>query len=97
MQINKKNKMDRSFIDNLNKVEIRHAKKSCRCKVCDRELNEDMIVYLRSCRLHGQPYYICIPCCRKINALVNEDLDKKSQSVSAQKFPIRQENKVLDN
>ena len=45
--------MDRSFIDNLNEVEIRHAKKGCMCKVCDRELNDDMIVYLRSCRLHG--------------------------------------------
>lgn len=68
-------KMDRSFIDNLNEVEIRHAKKGCMCKVCDRELNDDMIVYLRSCRLHGQPYHICIPCWRKINALVNEELD----------------------
>ena len=45
--------MDRSFIGNLNEVEIRHAKKGCMCKVCDRELNDDMIVYLRSCRLHG--------------------------------------------
>lgn len=74
----KENKMNRSFIGNLNEVEIRHAKKGCMCKVCDRELNDDMIVYLRSCRLHGQPYHICIPCWRKINALVNEELDKKS-------------------
>lgn len=52
--------MDRSFIGNLNEVEIRHAKKGCMCKVCDRELNDDMIVYLRSCRLHGQLYHICM-------------------------------------
>ena len=51
------------------------AKKGCMCKVCDRELNDDMIVYLRSCRLHLQPYHICIPCWRKINALVEEELD----------------------
>ena len=53
--------MDRSFIGNLNEVEIRHAKKGCMCKVC--------------CRLHGQLYHICIPCWRKINALVEEELD----------------------
>lgn len=73
--VRRKIKMDRSFIGNLNEVEIRHAKKGCMCKVCDRELNDDMIVYLRSCRLHGQLYYICIPCWRKINALVEEELD----------------------
>lgn len=74
-KIKKENKMDRSFIGNLNDVEIRHAKKGCMCKVCDRELNDDMIVYLRSCRLHGQPYHICIPCWRKINVLVEEEID----------------------
>lgn len=94
MQSKKENKMNRSFIGNLNEVEIRHAKKGCMCKVCDRELNDDMIVYLRSCRLHGQPYHICIPCWRKINALINEELDKISQSVSAQKFQLEQQNKV---
>lgn len=73
--VRRKIKMDRSFIGNLNEVEIRHAKKGCMCKVCDRELNDDMIVYLRSCRLHGQLYHICIPCWRKINALVEEELD----------------------
>ena len=73
--VGRKIKMDRSFIGNLNEVEIRHAKKGCMCKVCDRELNDDMIVYLRSCRLHGQLYHICIPCWRKINALVEEELD----------------------
>lgn len=67
--------MDRSFVGNLNEVEIRHAKNGCMCKVCDRELNNDMIVYLRSCRLHGQPYHICIPCWRKINVIVEEELD----------------------
>lgn len=73
--VRRKIKMDRSFIGNLNEAEIRHAKKGCMCKVCDRELNDDMIVYLRSCRLHGQLYHICIPCWRKINALVEEELD----------------------
>lgn len=73
--VRRKIKMDRSFIGNLNEVEIRHAKKGCMCKVCDRKLNDDMIVYLRSCRLHGQLYHICIPCWRKINALVEEELD----------------------
>ena len=38
--------MDRSFIGNLNEVEIRHAKKGCMCKVCDRELNDDIVVYM---------------------------------------------------
>lgn len=74
-RVRRKIKMDRSFIGNLNEVEIRHAKKGCMCKLCDRELNDDMIVYLRSCRLHGQLYHICIPCWRKINALVEEELD----------------------
>lgn len=68
--------MDRSFIDNFNEVKIRHAKKGCVCKVCDKGLNnDDMIVYLRSIRLHGQPYHICIPCWRKLNVLVEEELD----------------------
>lgn len=68
--------MDRSFIDSFNEVKIRYAKKGCVCKVCDKGLNnDDMIVYLRSIRLHGQPYHICIPCWRKLNALVEEELD----------------------
>lgn len=68
--------MDRSFIDNFNEVKIQHAKKGSVCKVCDKGLNnDDMIVYLRSIRLHGQPYHICIPCWRKLNVLVEEELD----------------------
>jgi hypothetical protein len=44
--VRRKIKMDRSFIGNLNEVEIRHAKKGCMCKVCDRELNDDIVVYM---------------------------------------------------
>ena len=67
--------MDRSFIDSYNEFEVRPAKKGCMCKVCDRELNEDLVVYLRSFRLRGQPYHICIPCWRKLNVLVEEEFD----------------------
>lgn len=67
--------MDRSFIHHLNKFEVRYAKKDCVCKICDSELNNnDMIVYIRSFRLHGQPYHICIPCWRKLNKLVENEL-----------------------
>lgn len=49
--------MDRSFIHNYNEFEVRPAKKGCMCKVCDCKLNENLVVYLRSFRLHGQPYH----------------------------------------
>lgn len=68
--------MDKSFIYDLNEFEVRHAKKGCVCKICDSELNNnDVIVYIKSFRLHGQPYHICIPCWRKLNKLVEEELN----------------------
>ena len=67
--------MDRSFIHEFNKFEVRHAKKGCVCKICDGALNDnDMVVYIRSFRLHGQPYHICISCWKKLNKLVEEKI-----------------------
>jgi hypothetical protein len=38
-------KMDKSFIHEFNEFEVRNTKK-CRCKICDKELNNEKIIYL---------------------------------------------------
>lgn len=65
--------MDKSFVDDFNTVEVRSTKK-CICKICDRELVNEKIVYLKSFRLKAQPFQICISCWRKLNTLVEEEL-----------------------
>lgn len=37
--------MDKSFIHEFNEFEVRNTKK-CRCKICDKELNNEKIIYL---------------------------------------------------
>lgn len=64
--------MKYDFVDNFNKLEIRKCKKSCSCKVCDKEVIGKDIVYLKSFRLNAQPFHICLDCWKKINLLVNE-------------------------
>lgn len=64
--------MKYDFVDNFNKLEIRKCKKSCSCKVCDKEVIGKDIVYLKSFRLHAQPFHICLDCWKKINKLVDE-------------------------
>lgn len=56
--------MDKNFVNDFNTVEIRITRR-CTCKICDRELINEKIVYLRSFRLQGQPFHICIPCWKK--------------------------------
>ena len=68
--------MDKNFIHEFNKAEVRNAKKECICKVCDRKLINETIVYLKSFRLNAQPFHICIPCWMKLNKLVEEELSK---------------------
>lgn len=68
--------MDKSFIDDFNRVEVRDTKR-CACKICDRELINEKIVYLKSFRLQAQPFHICIPCWRKLNILIEEELKVK--------------------
>nr|DAJ86265.1 MAG TPA: hypothetical protein [Bacteriophage sp.] len=68
--------MDKSFIDDFNRVEVRDTKR-CTCKICDRELINEKIVYLKSFRLQAQPFHICIPCWRKLNILIEEELKAK--------------------
>lgn len=60
------------FVDEFNKLEIRTTKK-CICKVCDKQLKNEKIVYIKSFRLHAQPFHICIPCWKQINKLVEEN------------------------
>lgn len=45
------NKYD--FVSDCNEVQIRKSTKNCRCKVCDREVKNKDIVYLKSCRLQA--------------------------------------------
>lgn len=75
---NKQCVMDKSFIDEFNEVSVRNTK-NCRCKICDREITDksDLIVYLKSFRLQAQPLQICIPCWRRLNILVEEELKKR--------------------
>lgn len=61
-----------SFVDEFNELKIRTTKK-CICKVCDKQLENEKIVYIKSFRLHAQPFHICIPCWKQINRLVEED------------------------
>ena len=65
--------MDKSFIHEFNEFEVRNTKR-CTCKICDRELINEKIVYLKSFRLQAQPFHICIPCWRKLNIFVEESL-----------------------
>lgn len=61
-----------SFVDEFNEVEIRNAANRCRCKICDRDVSNQKIVYLKTFRLKAQAFHVCIPCWKKINILVEE-------------------------
>ncbi len=61
-----------NFAHEYNKVKIRKAAKNCKCKVCDKDVSDQKVVYLKSFRLSGQQFHICIPCWKKINILVEE-------------------------
>ncbi len=65
-----KEKLD--FVDEFNEVKIRNAANKCRCKVCDHDVSNQKIVYLKTFRLEAHPFHICIPCWKKINELVQE-------------------------
>ena len=73
LQNTRKDIMDKSFVDDFNAVVKIRITRRCICKICDRELTNEKIVYLRSFRLQGQPFHICIPCWEKINLLVEEE------------------------
>ena len=60
------------FVDEFNELEIGTTKK-CIGKVCDKQLKNEKIVYIKSFRLHTQSFHICIPCWKQINRLVEED------------------------
>lgn len=60
------------FVYGSNELEIRKCTRDCNCKVCDENARDKDIVYLRSFRLHSQPFHICLDCWKKINSLVNE-------------------------
>lgn len=64
--------MKYDFVDDFNELEIRKCTRSCNCKVCDKNVIGEDIVYLKSFRLHSQPFHICLNCWKKINSLVNE-------------------------
>lgn len=60
------------FVNEFNEIKIRNAANRCRCKVCDKEVSNQKIVYLKTFRLESQPFHICIPCWEQINKLVEE-------------------------
>lgn len=64
--------MKYDFIYDFNELEIRKCTRSCRCKVCDKEVMNKDIVYLKSFRLRSHPFHICFDCWNKINSLVKE-------------------------
>ena len=64
--------MEYDFVDDFNELEIRKCTRSCSCKVCDKQVIDKDIVYLKSFRLQGQPFHICLDCWKKINLLVEE-------------------------
>ena len=66
-----------NFVHEYNEVKIRKAAKNCKCKVCDKDVSDQKVVYLKSFRLSGQPFHICIPCWRKINILVENIVNEK--------------------
>lgn len=43
------------FVDEFNELEIRTTKR-CICKVCDKQLENEKIIYIKSFRLHAQPF-----------------------------------------
>lgn len=51
----------------------------CRCKICDRLLDSEVddVVYLKSFRLSGQPFHICLRCWKKINEMVEKYEEKQ--------------------
>ena len=69
--------MKYDFVGSINELEIRKCQRWCTCKVCDDQMLNEDIVYLRSARLHGQPFHICLDCWDKINLLV-EDYKKRN-------------------
>lgn len=58
------------FVDEFNDLQIRKCTRSCSCKVCDKEVFDKDIIYLKSFRLQAQPFHICLDCWSKINELV---------------------------
>lgn len=64
--------MKYDFVHDFNELEIRKCKRSCSCKVCDKEVMDEDIVYLKSFRLQAQPFHICLDCWENINLLVQE-------------------------
>lgn len=70
--------VDRSFIDDFNEVSVRNTKK-CRCKICDQIIINQKIIYMRSFRLQAQPFQICISCWKKLNILIEEELNKEGE------------------
>ena len=64
--------MNYDFVDRFNELEIRKGQRHGSCKVCDGDIKDKDIVYLKSFRLHSQPFHICLDCWDKINSLVND-------------------------
>ena len=62
--------MKHDFVDEFNELEIRKCTRYCNCKVCDKDVRDKDIVYIKSFRLHAQPFHICLDCWEQINALV---------------------------
>ena len=62
--------MKYDFVYDANELEIRTCKRDCNCKVCDKNVRDKDIVYIKSFRLHVQPFHICLDCWEKINSLV---------------------------
>ena len=69
--------MEYDFLHEFNELEIRKCNRWCKCKVCDASVKDKDIVYIKSFRLHAQPFHICLDCWEKINLLVEEYKGKR--------------------
>lgn len=59
------------FVHESNKLDIKKCRRDCRCKVCDKNIKDKDVVYIKSFRLNAQPFHICFDCWEKIDDLVD--------------------------
>lgn len=82
------------FIHKYNELDIRKCIRDCRCKVCDKNVKNEDVVYIKSFRLNAQPYHICLDCWAKINDLVCSY--KNESMLTAQKSQNSNNNEIFN-
>lgn len=82
------------FVHKFNKLDIKECKRDCRCKICDKNVNGEDIVYIKSFRLNAQPFHICLDCWKNINDLVCSY--KNESMLTAQKSQNSNNNEIFN-